>query len=306
MIGSKCSPLADVQNDMSCFNNSDITNIIKILIKSKVDVPQKIRNSGREQKYNFISQHMESTKHCKEESCWISHNRFGGFKNKFLPLAPPDWMTDDDKWLDTDNIDIVLNQYKKAYPKFYYYGAVPMDFDNKDNTGYCTVSNICKMSINSLLKKGFNKIGIVFNTDKSTEEGEHWISLFIDLEGIDKADLLNGGKNKKNKKTKSKQRNKAIDKKIYGFYYFDSVGDPAPKQVVDLFKRLNKQMKKKKKKLTFFENDMSHQMGNNECGVYSIYFIVNMLHGRSYFDIIEDIKRDKEMNNYRKIYFRFN
>ena len=303
MIGSMCSPLADVQNDMSCFNNTDITNIMKILIKSNVKVPKKIRNSGREIKYKFISQHMESTKHCKEESCWISHKRFGGFKNKFLPLAPPEWMTDDDKWLDTDNIDIVLNQYKKAYPKFHYYGAVPMDFDNKDNTGYCTVSNICKMSITSLLKKGFNKIGVVFNTDKSTEDGEHWISLFIDLEGIDKNELLKGGKNKK---TKSKQRSKVKDKKIYGFYYFDSVGDPAPKQVLDLFKRLNKQMKKKNKKLTFFENDVSHQMGNNECGVYSIYFIVNMLNGRNYFDIIEDIKRDKEMNDYRKIYFRSN
>ena len=303
MIGSMCSPLADVQNDMSCFNNTDITNIMKILIKSNVKVPKKIRNSGREIKYKFISQHMENTKHCKKESCWINQKRLGSFKNRFLPLAPPDWMTDDDKWLDTDNINAVLNQYKKAYPKFYYYGAVPMDFDNKDSTGYCTVSNICKMSITSLLKKGFNKIGIVFNTDKSTEDGEHWISLFIDLEGIDKNELLKGGKNKK---TKSKQRSKVKDKKIYGFYYFDSVGDPAPKQVLDLFKRLNKQMKKKNKKLTFFENDVSHQMGNNECGVYSIYFIVNMLNGRNYFDIIEDIKRDKEMNDYRKIYFRSN
>ena len=45
-------------------------------------------------------------------------------------------------------------------------------------------------------------------------------------------------------------------------------------------------------------------MGNNECGVYCLYFISNMLKNKSYFDIIENIKRDKDMHEFRKVYFR--
>ena len=161
------------------------------------------------------------------------------------------------------------------------------------------------MSLSSLMKKGINKIGIVFNTDPSTKDGEHWISLFIDLEGIDRDTLLGGGKKKKTRSKQRKKVKKTDNNKIYGFYYFDSVGDPAPKQVKDLHKRLNKQLNKKNMDLKFFQNDQQHQLGNNECGIYSIYFIVNMLKNRSYFDIIEDIKHDNEMKKYRNIFFRY-
>ena len=54
-----------------------------------------------------------------------------------------------------------------------------------------------------------------------------------------------------------------------------------------------------------FENDVEHQFSDGECGVYSIYFIENMLR-RNFIDVIEDVKKDKEIYEYRKKYFRKN
>ena len=53
-------------------------------------------------------------------------------------------------------------------------------------------------------------------------------------------------------------------------------------------------------------NDIQHQFDNTECGVYSINFILNMAEGRSFDDVINNVKKDKEMNENRKIFFRNN
>ena len=38
------------------------------------------------------------------------------------------------------------------------------------------------------LNRGEHKIGIVFNTDESDEDGKHWISMYADINGLN----LNG------------------------------------------------------------------------------------------------------------------
>tara|TARA_B100000035_G_C20985456_1_gene547572 strand:- start:363 stop:1409 length:1047 start_codon:yes stop_codon:yes gene_type:complete len=54
-----------------------------------------------------------------------------------------------------------------------------------------------------------------------------------------------------------------------------------------------------------FYNDKRHQTGNTECGVYSIYFIINMLEkGDDFLEILENIVDDNKMKENRDIFFR--
>ena len=112
-----------------------------------------------------------------------------------------------------------------------------------------------------------NKIGIIFNTDPSYKSGQHWISMFID------------------------KRNKTI-------CFFDSVGDTPPDQIQHLIDNLKKQGDYK-----VIVNTIEHQKGNNACGIYSLYFIIERLKGRSCNNIFKDVIHDKEMNRKRKDFF---
>jgi hypothetical protein len=51
-------------------------------------------------------------------------------------------------------------------------------------------------------------------------------------------------------------------------------------------------------------NKIQHQFKNSECGVYSMNFIIRLLGGETFDDIVNNITDDITMNNCRKIYFR--
>ena len=51
-------------------------------------------------------------------------------------------------------------------------------------------------------------------------------------------------------------------------------------------------------------NNIQHQFENSECGVYSINFIVRLLQGEKFNDIINNVTTDGKMNQFRKEYFR--
>ena len=55
-----------------------------------------------------------------------------------------------------------------------------------------------------------------------------------------------------------------------------------------------------------FFNDISHQMKNTECGIYSIFFITSILQGVKYADFTHNIVRDDEMNTNRDVFYRPN
>ena len=53
-----------------------------------------------------------------------------------------------------------------------------------------------------------------------------------------------------------------------------------------------------------FYNDIKHQKGNTECGVYSINFIKTLLHGKTYEDYTRSIQDDNKMVERRDEYYR--
>jgi len=52
--------------------------------------------------------------------------------------------------------------------------------------------------------------------------------------------------------------------------------------------------------------EMRHQYSNSECGMYSLYFIIEQIKGRNwkYFNNIKI--EDKKMKKLRKVYFNVN
>ena len=184
---------------------------------------------------------------------------------------PKKWVTDYNEWLSTCEIEDCLNQYHDSDDTFYFYGAVPIDFKK------CSVSNLCKFDIKRHLDKGENKIGIVFNTDPSTKDGQHWISLYMDFA----------------------KHNSDID----SIYYFDSFGVKPPKQIVELIDKVKKQSKKNNREAYYFYNDHSYQKANSQCGMYAIHFIKQMLEGISFSDYLKTPLNDKLMINLRNEYF---
>ena len=46
-----------------------------------------------------------------------------------------------------------------------------------------------------------------------------------------------------------------------------------------------------------------HQFKNTECGVYSMYFLMHMLNGRSFDEFVSDGMNDEQMNRYRAHFY---
>lgn len=173
----------------------------------------------------------------------------------------------------------VMYQYEMAYPNFSFIGPSPIDFDKEKvntNGGQCVWEELCNFDLTKMLNRGKNQIGVIFNTDPHTKGGEHWISLFIDV----------------------------LEKKIL---YFDSGGSTMPKQIQVLVDRIIDQGKQRKPKINFnFDTTtgVNHQLENTECGIYSLFFIINMLEeniDKKYLK--NNLFRDKYINQFREIYF---
>jgi hypothetical protein len=188
------------------------------------------------------------------------------------------------------NIDIrdVLKQYEETIPEFKLFGPTPIDFDTRlpEEGGQCVWEDICNFQVKEQLDAGKTKIGMVFNLDKHGQGGSHWISMFVDLDE-------------------------------HYIFFMDSAGDKIPHEIDVLAKRIIEQGRMLDTPIIFHFHENSpleHQHENNECGMYSLYFIVTMLTNKTekkvfknYVDKVAFFKNkripDKYMNQYRKKYF---
>jgi hypothetical protein len=162
--------------------------------------------------------------------------------------APKEWIKNPKEWLSSLDIEKVEQEFERIFYGYKFLGAIPIDFDKKNSTGKCVVDALCSTNIHELFKKGIRKIGIVFNTDKSTGPGEHWIALFADID--------------------PKYEHARIT-------YFDSYKNQPEKEIKRLMFRWKEQIDSaslfsKKTELTF--NNIRHQFEDSECGMYCLYF----------------------------------
>ena len=78
-----------------------------------------------------------------------------------------------------------------------------------------------------------------------------------------------------------------------------------PKEVKKLVNRIIKQGKEIGLKLDFHQNHpIEHQRGNTECGMYSLYLIIQLLTGKHDYEyFMKNRIPDKDMQLLRKEYF---
>lgn len=266
-----CSP-SKKNVDFTCFEYSDLIEIAKainktlrvckkdkcIVINSQINIG-KGSSKNKEKLYNDIYKILQKVE--KEEYDWIELDFIKNIKDKqileniqkftFKPPAPKT----KNSWFNTDNINLVLEQYNKLYPDFTFLGAQPAD-----------ISLITKIDYKKI-QTDFTYIGIVFNKDKHTLPGSHWVAVFID-----------------NSKKKIE--------------YFDSLGKSPNKYINHFLQHF--------KDYNVVINKVIHQKKGTNCGVYACYFIIQRLLGKTFDTINERIIKDKMMSDYRLFLFRPN
>lgn len=216
---------------------------------------------------------------CSNEKCWYKQfadvNDIERINELFAPTSPSSWKSNPNEWLSSSDISAVMKQYMKIYKCFQFYGPAPIDFD-KVIKKTCVENSLCHFNLKHLMENGKFKIGICFNTDPHDKNGEHWISMFVNIrKGI--------------------------------IFFFDSAGNTAPPQVMQLVERVIQQGKELRPSIEFkFDQNYpkQHQYSSTECGMYSLYFMVSMLEDKLTQKYLKThIITDKHMTKLRKIYY---
>jgi|UniRef100_A0A6C0BYT0 hypothetical protein len=271
----KCSPSRNKNKDRySCYNSESLYKIRNAWNKRHPDAvintnsPIEIWGSLKEL----------NSKSCSNEMCWIKQQCIKHDLDKnlvlenFAPLVPKEWFKKKNEWLSSIEIMQVMKQWEKKYSNFLFLGPSPIDYDKPLLYGECVWEDLCKFSLLNCIKKGKTKIGIIFNTDPHTEDGEHWVCCFID----------------------------AVKERVY---YFDSYGDRIPTRIRKFVRTVEKQSEKIGDKYEYKFNKRRHQYSMSECGMYCLYVIIELLKGSPWEKVSEKKINDKYMKKLRKIYF---
>jgi hypothetical protein len=247
---SVCSPYSNKNkiNKDTCFTPKTLVKLRDIYNSNSTN---KILSDNPSTIWNML--HKNKPGQCQKDECWIQTIVNDDATKKkleallFPPKYPKEWTSKPNTWLSNYDILDVLKQYEETYPFFLFIGPSSIDYDVIISGNKCVCNNLCRFSLQHVRKK-HTKIGIIFNLDPHTSSGSHWVSLFIDL-------------------------------KDHFLFYFDSTGEKIPTEIKKFVQNVllqNKQLGLPK--LHFYQNDkMEHQLGNTECGMYSLYFIISML-----------------------------
>jgi len=273
--GPQCAPQLK-NKSYTCYSDESLHKLKVYWNSRHPDVLIETNNSH--EIWNKLKEYMSNT--CEQESCWLRQKFIANnldtnlLSYTFAPSAPQKWGKSPNEWLTSTDLEKVMKQYENSYPCFTFLGPSPIDFDQKKVYGSCVWDELCKFNLQDYIKKGKNKIGIIFNTDPHNKPGSHWIALFID-----------------------------IKKKF--IFFFDSNGDPTPNKIKKLVERIQSQGKSLNIDFIFHQNyPKEHQKSDTECGIYVLFFIIQLIKNtkRPSFFQKENIP-DSEMESLRKIYF---
>jgi hypothetical protein len=273
-----CSPKPKNEiNDFTCYTNKSLIELRNHWNARHPDV--KIMTNSPKEIHKKLVEYLKDV--CNNEACWLKQKKvFGNVESyladSFAPESPPEWKKNPNEWLSSTDIMKVMKQYERAHKDFDFIGPTPINFNTRKLYGECVWEELCNINLDKLIKKGKTKIGIIFNTDPDYKPGQHWISMFVNIK----------------------------KKKIF---FFDSTGDPPPKEVKELIKKIIEQGNNHTPKIDFkvdSNEGIEHQYGNTECGIYSIFFVVHMLEDKMTEHYLKThILKDEYMEKFRHIYF---
>jgi len=274
---AQCAPNKnDKMNKYTCYSEKDLIKMKNLWNARHRDMP--ISDTNPRDIWNSLKAKMENA--CHTEACWLKQKFMdNNIDNElmaytFAPKSPEKWKENHNTWLNSTDIEKVMKQYEHTYPCFRFIGPTPIDFDTYIYENKCVWDELCKFNLGKHIKDGINKIGIIFNTDPHTKGGSHWISLFINL------------------------------KKKF-IFFFDSNGTKMPPPIKVFCDRVIQQASELNITLTLDENSpFTHQEGNTECGMYSLYLIVTLLKDTHTYKFFKHTKiSDRAMENMRDKYF---
>jgi hypothetical protein len=214
--------------------------------------------------------------HCKTEICWLedasldrlnakSVGKLVSIREKAFKCPKPM-----NKWLRTNQITSVLKPYERMTATATGKRARGKFYYHGT---FARDESMRGFKPKALMKRGYKMFGFVFNMDAMHQPGSHWAALFID----------------------ARPKSKAL------IEYFDSVGDAPPKEIKAFMERVREA--DFGGKATISINKKSHQRGNNECGVYAMYYIINRIMGKTMVAINKKRVPDSMMTEYRNHFY---
>jgi hypothetical protein len=227
---------------------------------------------------------------CSDQTCWatLKFIKNNDELNMAFKAKGPAGQFD---WLSTTEINDCMERYMRMYPHFLFVGAVPIDIEDLDQFGVKT------LNYDTLIKKGYYIIGIIFNLDEHYKSGSHWVAFFVDFKTKRIYYSDSAGK-------PPEQRVKRLVKKLAEkFYERDNPGKKIMQLPVDSY--MNESGENAMEKIYDIKfNKLQHQYGGSECGVYSMNFIIRLLRGDLFDEIHKSRITDKDMNGCRPKYLR--
>jgi hypothetical protein len=274
-----CSP-KNKHNEYTCYSDDDLIKLKDMWNARHPDKP--ITKNDSKQIWQQLKDYYASI--CNKESCWVRQMTKNTKMEKelleaFAPESPKEWEKNPNEWLSSLDILQVMNQYEKKYKCFDFLGPSPIDYDTHKLYGECVWDELCHFNLDSQIKKGFTKFGVIFNLDPHYKGGSHWVSLFINI-------------------------------KKHTIFYFDSTGEAIPAQIKKFVDDVIKQGRELKKPINFIFDEnhpVEHQYGNTECGIYSIFFVIHMLEDKITGHYMKThILKDKYIEQFRNIFYNNN
>lgn len=291
IIKPKCHPQVNRKrtvNNESCYTADEINKIKHSYNRNHPNQPVVAQDPS--QVWQQLRQRLDQ-KCSDKERCWLKelpeNERKKVEEDSFITKKPKEWKEDPDAWLSNFDIKDVLHDYEEAYPDFILLGPVPINFNEYKKLNKSCVSNeLCHFQLKQYLAKGKKRIAIVFNTDKDSGPGKHWISLFIDVNE-------------------------------HFMMFFDSAGRGVRKEIEEFMEKVKQQADELGIEMAAYDNKgTEHQQGDSECGMYSLFFIITMLLGKTEFKnksmtreekldlFLKDFDiPDEYIQRYRDIYF---
>lgn len=217
------------------------------------------------------------------DHCVLDRANVGGAETKRLRRTlrtrrPTAWATKPNQWLDNYNIAGCMRQYEAAVPWFRFLGVFPIDFSapnpyrhGGEGGAKCLHAELCNLQLRAEYDKGHRGLGAVFNLDPHYKGGSHWVGLYADLHDIEKPRIS----------------------------YFDSYGYKTPAMIARLMRSFTLQIPGCE--LGF--NARRFQFGDSECGMFSLYFLICMIHGIPFRTFCKDSVKDGFMLELRKVLF---
>jgi hypothetical protein len=278
---SYCSPNINVTDHYTCFEHDELKEIASALNiyiqkaklcllespKSKTCSKKIINIDKRTKRQLWYSIYDRLKTICPYEHCWVDMQFINNIKYRYLRDKIRDFTF-------KPKISKDLNSWlwtKDINNVLQQYQEVDKTFKFLGALP-SDFYKLVKVNYSDICK--YNKFSIVFNLDNHTQSGSHWVAFLID------------------------NVSKTIE-------YYDSVGKLPNKNISTFIKHIENYLHKKcKTKYEILYNKTKQQYGNNECGMYTIHFIIMRLLGKSFHDISNMKIKDKDMNRFRNVVFR--